>query len=451
MQNHTILSDQDVAQPDRSYELNPSDVAGILDAVDREDRDQLVAQMEPLHAADIADLLEQIDGYDRARLIRLYEREFDGEILSELNEAIREDVINLLKPEVLADAVRDLESDDVVDLLEDLETPQQEAILDALDDIDRLAVEQSLAYPEFSAGRLMQREVVAAPDYWTVGDAIEFMRKAEELPEQFYHVILVDPKFHPVGNVTLGRIMSSKRSTALVSLKEEMFRVIPADQDEAEVAYAFNQYHLISAPVVDHEQRLVGMITIDDAMMVLDHEHEEDILRLAGVGESSLSDTVLETAKQRLPWLGVNLFTAILASVVIALALVGGEPVYSYFSLCGHRAIRSSACAIGGFGDFNAHCGLDGRQCGHAKPDGCGACDCDQRSDPLKSGSGGATRGSCGAFKWGGFRVGNGLGRGDLVRIPRAWICDRVSDGDQFGCCGFGWHRHSGSAGAFWH
>jgi magnesium transporter len=198
--------------------------------------------MEPLHAADIADLLEQIDGHDRARLIRLYEREFDGEILSELNEAIREDVINLLKPEVLADAVRDLESDDVVDLLEDLETPQQEAILDALDDIDRLAVEQSLAYPEFSAGRLMQREVVAAPDYWTVGDAIEFMRKAEELPEQFYHVILVDPKFHPVGNVTLGRIMSSKRSTALASLKEEMFRVIPADQDEAEVAYAFNQY-----------------------------------------------------------------------------------------------------------------------------------------------------------------------------------------------------------------
>ena len=156
----------------------------------REDRDQLVAQMEPLHAADIADLLEQIDGYDRARLIRLYEREFDGEILSELNEAIRADVINLLKPEVLADAVRDLESDDVVDLLEDLETPQQEAILDALDDIDRLAVEQSLAYPEFSAGRLMQREVVAAPDYWTVGDAIEFMRKAEELPEQFYHCLL---------------------------------------------------------------------------------------------------------------------------------------------------------------------------------------------------------------------------------------------------------------------
>ncbi len=217
MQNHTILSDQDLAQPDRSYELNPSDVAGILEAVDRKDRDQLVAQMEPLHAADIADLLEQIDGHDRARLIRLYEREFDGEILSELNEAIREEVINLLKPEVLADAVRDLESDDVVDLLEDLETPQQEAILYALDDIDRLAVEQSLAYPEFSAGRLMQREVVAAPDYWTVGDAIEFMRKAEELPEQFYHVILVDPKFHPVGNVTLGRIMSSKRSTALAS------------------------------------------------------------------------------------------------------------------------------------------------------------------------------------------------------------------------------------------
>jgi magnesium transporter len=166
----------------------------------------------------------------------------------------------------------------------------------------------------------MQREVVMAPEHWTVGQAIDFLRSEEELPEQFYHVVLVDPRLHPVGNVTLGKIMSSKRDVKLIDIVEDIFKVIPVTQEESDVAYAFNQYHLISAPVVDAENRLVGMITIDDAMAVLDDEHEEDILRLAGVGEeSSLSDSVMETTRQRLPWLGVNLLTAILASGVIAL------------------------------------------------------------------------------------------------------------------------------------
>lgn len=170
------------------------------------------------------------------------------------------------------------------------------------------------------AGRLMQREVVMAPEHWTVGHAIDFLRSEEELPEQFYHVVLVDPRLHPVGNVTLGKIMSSKRDVKLIDIVEDIFKVIPVTQEESDVAYAFNQYHLISAPVVDAENRLVGMITIDDAMAVLDDEHEEDILRLAGVGEeSSLSDSVMETTRQRLPWLGVNLVTAILASGVIAM------------------------------------------------------------------------------------------------------------------------------------
>ncbi|WP_291737944.1 magnesium transporter, partial [Leisingera sp. F5] len=267
----------------------------------------------------IADLLEQIDASDRARLIRLYDREFDGEILSELDESIREEVIETLNPLVLADAVREMESDDVVDLLEDLEVPQQEAILDALEDADRVAVEQSLSYPENSAGRLMQREVVMAPEHWNVGQAIDFMRNSDDLPEQFYHVVLVDPRLHPIGNVTLGRIMATKREVPLSELVEDTFQVIPADQDEEDVAYAFNQYHLISAPVTDAEGRLVGVITIDDAMIVQDEEHEEDILRLAGVGEeSSLADRVIETTKRRFPWLAVNLVTAILASLVIA-------------------------------------------------------------------------------------------------------------------------------------
>ncbi|MGR3622913.1 magnesium transporter [Pseudophaeobacter sp.] len=306
-------------QVDDGYDLDRKLVAQVLDAVDRDDKQALTDLLEDLHAADIADLLEQVNSYDRARLIRLYDREFDGEILSELDESIREEVIATLNPSVLAEAVRELETDDVVDLVEDLEEPQQEAILDVLEDSDRVAVEQSLSYPENSAGRLMQREVVMAPEHWNVGQAIDYMRESEDLPEQFYHVVLVDPRLHPIGNVTLGRIMGTKREVPLTDLLEESFQVIPADQDEEDVAYAFNQYHLISAPVVDVEGRLAGVITIDDAMVVLDEEHEEDILRLAGVGEeSSLADKVIETTKRRFPWLAVNLATAVLASLVIA-------------------------------------------------------------------------------------------------------------------------------------
>ncbi|MEP0155953.1 magnesium transporter [Pseudophaeobacter sp.] len=314
--NDTLGSDQ---PKDEGYDLDRRLVAGILFAVDRDDKAALTTLMEDLHAADIADLLEQINSYDRTRLIRLFGREFDGEILSELDESIREEVIATLNPTVLADAVRELETDDVVDLVEDLEEPQQEAILEALEDSDRVAVEQSLSYPENSAGRLMQREVVMAPEHWNVGQAIDYMRESEDLPEQFYHMVLVDPRLRPIGNVTLGRIMGTKREVPLTDLLEETFQVIPADQDEEDVAYAFNQYHLISAPVVDGDGRLAGVITIDDAMAVLDEEHEEDILRLAGVGdESSLADRVIETTKRRFPWLAVNLVTAVLASLVIA-------------------------------------------------------------------------------------------------------------------------------------
>lgn len=314
--NDTLRSDP---PKDEGYDLDRRLVASILFAVDREDKAALAALMEDLHAADIADLLEQINSYDRTRLIRLYGRAFDGEILSELDESIREEVIATLNPSVLAEAVRELETDDVVDLVEDLEEPQQEAILDALEDSDRVAVEQSLSYPENSAGRLMQREVVMAPEHWNVGQAIDYMRESEDLPEQFYHMVLVDPRLRPIGNVTLGRIMGNKREVPLTDLLEETFQVIPADQDEEDVAYAFNQYHLISAPVVDSDGRLAGVITIDDAMAVLDEEHEEDILRLAGVGEeSSLADKVIETTKRRFPWLAVNLVTAVLASLVIA-------------------------------------------------------------------------------------------------------------------------------------
>ena len=319
MSQTTETSTPEYEVEEEAYVIDRKAMAAILYAVEIWDQEKLFELMEPLHPADIADILEQINTYDRRRLIELYDQEFDGEILSELNESLREEVIAVLKPDVLAEAVRDLETDDVVDLVEDMDGPQQEAILGALEESDRVAVKTSLAYPEDSAGRLMQRETAWAPEHWNVGQCIDYLRNAEELPEQFYHVILVDPKMKPVGNVTLGRIMGARREVMLRDIVEEMFKTIPVTQDEEDVAYAFNQYHLISAPVVDENDRLVGVITIDDAMVVLDEEHEEDILRLAGVSaEGSLSDKVIETAKQRLPWLAVNLVTAIIASLVIA-------------------------------------------------------------------------------------------------------------------------------------
>lgn len=295
-------------------------VAEVIAAVSGSNAEALEQHLHALHPADIADLLEQIDEKDRTALLLLWKGGMDGDVLSELGDDLREEVIGILGPTELAEAVRDLDSDDVVDLVEDLGEDQQEQILEALDAGDRVAVEKALAYPEESAGRLMQVEIVRAPAHWNVGETIDFLRASDDLPEHFYHVILVDPRMKPVGYVTLGRLLGTPRSVPLTELLEPSFRTFRVDQDEAEVAYAFNQYHLISAPVVDENERLVGAITIDDAMIVLDEEHEEDILRLAGVdGESSLTDKVIATTKRRFPWLAVNLVTAILASLVISL------------------------------------------------------------------------------------------------------------------------------------
>lgn len=316
-ESHPKDPTQDLAA--ESYELKRGLVSQVLDAINRVDAAALDQLLEPLHPADIADLIEQISGPERRAFLSLWSTGLDGEVLSELEEGLREEVIEYLPDHVLAGAVRELESDDVVDLIEDLEGGQQELILDALDEADRAVVEDALSYPETSAGRLMQREMVVAPQDWTVGQAIDFMRGEDKLPEQFYHLILVDPAYHPTGYVTLGRILGAKREQKLSGMMEDSFRMIPALQSEADVAYAFNQYHLISAPVVDEDERLVGVITIDDAMGVLDEEAGEDILRLAGAGgDESVSDRTLETVKQRFPWLAVNLGTAVLASLVIA-------------------------------------------------------------------------------------------------------------------------------------
>jgi magnesium transporter len=316
-QNDLNVSDENETEDD--YALHNKVVSAAIEATDAGDRASLMHVFEPLHPADIADLLEQVDADDRTAILQLAGDYIDGEILSEIDEDIRDAVVETLEPQVLAEAVRELESDDVVDILEDLDEPRHEAILGALDVVDRVAVEQALGYPEYSAGRLMQREVVIAPEHWTVGNTIDHMRAHDDLPEQFYHIVLVDPRHQPVAYVTLGRLMSSRREVPLADLTEDSFRTFTVDEDEGDVAYAFNQYHLISAPVVDENGRLVGVITIDDAMAVLDEEHEEDVLRLGGVGDESLSNSTLEIVRRRFPWLAINLMTAILASAVISL------------------------------------------------------------------------------------------------------------------------------------
>jgi len=304
---------------DRAYEIDADFVAKIHATVRAGDQNALIALLEPFHAADIADLLEQIGAKRRSALLDLWGTEIDGEVLAEMEEGLAEEVLVDLPDAVVTEAVKDLETDDVVDLIEDLKVPQRARVLDALDASDRVAVETALKYPEFSAGRLMQRELVMAPTHWTVGEAIDFLRAETDLPERFYDLVMVDPTLTPVGKVPLSSLMSSSRATKLPDIMDEDFMTIPVTQTQEDVAYAFNQYNMVSAPVVDAENRLVGMITIDDAMEVLDEEAEEDIKRLAGVGDESLTDNMWTTTRQRFPWLAVNLVTSILASLVIAL------------------------------------------------------------------------------------------------------------------------------------
>ena len=315
-----LLADAGEEGGDRPFDLAHDVVSAVTEALDAEegDRETVLAILEGLHAADIADLLEQLGPKRRRALIEALDEELDGEILTELSPKVRDEVLGYIKPERLAEAVAELETDDVVYIIEDLEPAAQAEALSGLDAGERAAVQQSLSYPEYSAGRLMQRELVWAPPFMTVGEILDKMRaEKKELPEHFYEIIIVDPAFKPIGKATLSRVLSSKRKVGLGEIMEEDFTVLSAAQSQEEVAYAFNQYHLVSAPVVDDAGRLVGVITIDDAMTALDEEAEEDLLRLGGVGDEELGDNVRTIVMRRFPWLAVNLVTAILASLVI--------------------------------------------------------------------------------------------------------------------------------------
>ena len=303
---------------DQAYELDRIAMDAILNAVETDDKMELVALLDQMHSADIADFLEQIPSKERSDFLALWGVDIDGAVLPEMDENLRVDVIEDLSGDVMAEALKDLETDAVVDLIEDLKVPEKVRVLEALKDAERVVVEQALQYPEDTAGRLMQRELVMAPVHWTVADALDYLQVASDLPAQFYDVVIVDPKLQPLGRVALSVLISSARDILLADIMDANFQIIPVMQSQEDVAYAFNQYHMVSAPVIDDIGRLVGMITIDDAMEVLHDQAEEDLKLLAGVGNESLTDNVFVTTRQRFPWLMVNLITAVLASVVIA-------------------------------------------------------------------------------------------------------------------------------------
>lgn len=290
------------------------DVAAALAAGAPEAARQLV---EDLRTPDLAEVIELLPPGDRVVLIQAFGSDFDFEVFSELDETVRDQLSKALPNEFLARAVKELDTDDAAYIIEGLEDSDKEEVLAQLDTSDRAALERNLEYPEETAGRLMQAHFVAVAPFWTVGQVIDYMREADDLPESFSEIFVVDPSFRVLGSVELSRVLRAKRNVLVETLMETDRHVVIATEDQEEVARQFKRYDLFSVPVVDENQRLVGVVTVDDVVEVLDDEADEDMKALAGVGDESLADSVLETVKSRVPWLVVNLGTAILASFVI--------------------------------------------------------------------------------------------------------------------------------------
>ena len=302
---------------DADYALASSVVAGVIEALNAGEDEQVRALITDLHYSDTADLLEYLSAEDRVRLIGVARPALEPEVLPELAESLQEEVMQALGFADFSSAVAELESDDAVYVMSQLDTEQQANILERLPAEDRALVEQGLSYPEDSIGRRMQRELVAVPAYWTVGEAIDYMRSARDLPDNFYAVFVVSPHHRPIGTIRLSRLLRSQRPTALSDIIESDVEPLPVHTDKEDAAYLFRQRDLLTAPVVDGSGRLVGRLTIDDIVDIIDEEAEEDILALGGISETDLFAAVIDTIRARLSWLGVNLVTAVLASIVI--------------------------------------------------------------------------------------------------------------------------------------
>jgi magnesium transporter len=273
-----------------------------------------------LHEADLGDLIEALDSDIRPRFVALLGRDFDFTALVEVDDTVREEILDELPPATVAEGVRELDSDDAVAILQDLPADEQAVILEQLPAPDRVALKRSLDFPENSAGRLMQTDLIAVPPLWTVGHAIDYMRETDDLPDVFYEIYVVDAGYRLQGAVALDRLLRTKRPVPIAELMDEERWSVKATEDQEEIARLFERYDLVAVPVVDEGERLVGVITIDDIVDVIEEEADEDLKALGGVkGDEELSDSVWTIAKGRFNWLLVNLATAFLASTVLGL------------------------------------------------------------------------------------------------------------------------------------
>jgi magnesium transporter len=303
-----------------TYGLSTETVRAIDDVLDEKDKQQVWNLLHDMHVADISDYIDSANSERRRQLVEFIRDDFDPEILVEVSVGTRAEVMELLGTKTSAQALTNLDTDDAVDIMEDLDEDDQLQLLQAIPNKgQRAELEEGLAYPEDSAGRLLEKGIVSVPEFWTVGQTIDHLRNAKDIPEDFYMIFVVDPKLKPVGSVLVSRMIRAVRDVKMSDLMEQDIKLISSSMDQEEVAFIFRQYGLVSAPVVNEEGRIIGLIGIDDVVGVIEEEAEEDIMRLGGVKQHDFHSSPWITMRQRFPWLLVNLFTAIAASFVIGI------------------------------------------------------------------------------------------------------------------------------------
>jgi len=302
---------------DEDDRLKPAFVRDVIDLAEAGEVEAARERVGRLHPADIADLFELVSDEDRPLLAHVLGDMLSADVLAEMNDYVRERLIDLLAPEQVAELASELDTDDAVAIIEDMEEDDQQAVLQAMEPEDRAAIEDALSFPEETAGRLMQREFVAVPEHVTVGDVIDRLREDVDLATDFWEIFVVDPMHRPVGTCQLSWILRAPRTIAISDLMKREQTLIPVDMDQEEVALRFQKYALISAAVIDKAGRLVGMITVDDIVHIIQEEAGEDILRLSGAGDGDINEPIVLTIRTRLSWLVVNLATAMLAASVV--------------------------------------------------------------------------------------------------------------------------------------
>ena len=301
-----------------NFEFNKEFISVFSKKIKDNDTAFLNKTLKELHPADSADIIENLVSESRSKLIELEGFNLDPEIFIELNESIQTEVFILLSTQSIVNILKRLESDNALKIIENLDKEKKIVILNKLPPKDRFLLEEGLSYPEDSAARIMQREFTAIPSDWLVGQTIDYLRENKDLPEEFLEIFIVDSNFKPIGTVPSSKVLRTSRESKMNSIMNEMQVLIPVNMDKEEVGHTFENYNLISAGVVDKNNKLVGMITGDDVFTVLKEEAEEDVLRLAGVGDEKITDSILQKTKRRFNWLLLNLLTALLATWVIS-------------------------------------------------------------------------------------------------------------------------------------